>query len=761
MASYSVISKVSVRKTVEQTNSPAVENKEINNELIEQVKELFQELFSNITNSSRIHSISTIFLKLNDICHNLITENNYSISFAFDIFNMILKNYIKLLDIDQFVDGIQHHDSKENNNLLRKFFDIKRHYDLQKLIEQMTIKTRREIFFSLLDELNSSTRLILYLQNNMSNDNDIDQILINSCSFILYVILKILNDLRVKVTDNDLEKYQNTILTLFITFINEYFIKKKHLRVNEKYHGTLIKEILHFICNITDKTLTIPIFININCPQTCLQWLSLSYLNGYEYKCIIGILNNIARHDEGVIVLSKSDCVKIVRQFKNEVLNINIDFIINKDMRSAVSLLLDLILALVVDPDELHAEEINSGTINQVLSTTKIILKSTGFRYEGCHISELFIALMKLCTNDNIIDYILQQNQYQTIFLATLKTFLSDIENEKLNDDNFDMNVLTIMALANIIWSISFHDRYKNELIQNINTLKKLEVFRETDTINYVLPRIYIPHQMLSLRRTIDGIWQNLFPSLPTKLENKSISNRKIICSLMISYSHVNIDFCRQLYDVLSTIPQLSINVDINTGKYLWKEISQTIEQSDVVLFLLSKDFFYNKSCRQELIYVTDILKKLFLPIFIDHDFKPTGWLHKRIARLKCIRFGEINFMNTCEELLSMINEHLYMNISLVRNSLDIKQWNDQEVKQWFTKNHILPELYEFYQFRNGNELLLYGQAILAFPWINEYERIKLRFEEKFQQQKQNLSQDQFLQLINALERLQKQTYFN
>ncbi|CAF1469780.1 unnamed protein product [Rotaria sordida] len=674
---------------------------------------------------------------------------------------MILKNYIKLLDIDQFVDGIQHHDSKENNNLLRKFFDIKRHYDLQKLIEQMTIKTRREIFFSLLDELNSSTRLISYLQNNMSNDNDTDQILINSCSFILYVILKILNDLRVKVTDNDLEKYQNTILTLFITFINEYFIKKEHLRVNEKHHGTLIKEILHFICNITDKTLTIPIFININCPQTCLQWLSLSYLNGYEYKCIIGILNNIARHDEGVIVLSKSDCVKIVRQFKNEVLNINIDFIINKDMRSAVSLLLDLILALVVDPDELHAEEINSGTINQVLSTTKIILKSTGFRYEGCHISELFLVLMKLCTNDNVIDYILQQNQYQTIFLATLKTFLSDIENEKLNDDNFDMNVLTIMALANIIWSISYHDRYKNELIQNINTLKKLEVFRETDTINYVLPRIYIPHQMLSLRRTIDGIWQNLFPSLPSKLENKSISNRKIICSLMISYSHVNIDFCRQLYDVLSTIPQLSINVDINTGKYLWKEISQTIEQSDVVLFLLSKDFFYNKSCRQELIYVTDILKKLFLPIFIDHDFKPTGWLHKRIARLKCIRFGEINFMNTCEELLSMINEHLYMNISLVRNSLDIKQWNDQEVKQWFTKNHILPELYEFYQFRNGNELLLYGQAILAFPWINEYERIKLRFEEKFQQQKQNLSQDQFLQLINALERLQKQTYFN
>ncbi|CAF4438488.1 unnamed protein product, partial [Rotaria sp. Silwood2] len=120
----------------------------------------------------------------------------------------------------------------------------------------------------------------------------------------------------------------------------------------------LIKEILYFIWNITDKTLTIPIFININCPQICLQWLSLSYLNSYEYKCIIGILNNIARHDNGAIILNKFDCAKIVRQFKNEVLNINIDFIINKDIRSVISLLLDLILILVVDPDELYADEI-------------------------------------------------------------------------------------------------------------------------------------------------------------------------------------------------------------------------------------------------------------------------------------------------------------------------------------------------------------------------------------------------------------------
>jgi hypothetical protein len=153
---------------------------------------------------------------------------------------------------------------------------------------------------------------------------------------------------------------------------------------------------------------------------------------------------------------------------------------------------------------------------------------------------------------------------------------------------------------------------------------------------------------------------------------------------------------------------------------------------------------------------VTDTLKKLFFPVFIDPDFKPSGWLHQRIARLKSIRFGQKDFSTTCEELLVLINENLSMNISLLNNSLEVAKWNDQEIKQWFIKCNLIPELYEFYHFQNGNELLLYAHATLAFVWTKEYERIKLRFEEKFKEQEQNLSRDQFLQFIYALKRLPK-----
>jgi hypothetical protein len=687
-------------------------------------------------------SLSTIFPGLTNICHRLITNCDYTTdTLAFHIFDIILQNYIKLLDIDEFVDAITHDKSIEHNRFLRQYYSITNQYDIR-----ATKKTSRDIFFFLFDQINSSKRIISYLQNNLSNEN---QILLHTCSFILYTILKLLDNLRVKLTSNDLVKYQNNLFNSFIVFIDQYFIRKE----TSKQHNILIGQIGRFIWNISHITPIIPILINANCPQACLRWLALSYLDSDEYEFILHILYNIARHDEGGSLLNKLDCAKIVRQFKTKVLNMKTDFIIHNERYLTLCRILDLILSLVVDLDELYLEEVNNGTIRQVLSLSKMIFEHPYYIPR----SELLIILMKLCTNDHIMDYIIHHEQCPKFFIIISNTLSLDIEKNfyKFIENENDFPILSITALANIFWSISFDDRYKNPLIQNINLIKKLEEFREIYPMNNVALYIHIPYQMSSLRRAIDGIFYNLYPS---KFEIKSNPTSKKICSLMISYSQVNINFCQELCGMLNKLPELSINVDYKNGKYSWKEIIETIEQSHAVLFLISKEFYYSKSCRQEFIYVTDTFKKLFFPIFIERDFKPSGWLHKRVARLKSIRFGENDFLNTCEELLALINDNLSLNISLINNTLDITKWNDNEIKQWFSDHHIISELYEFYHFQNGNELLLYATATLAFSWIKEYERIKVRFEEKFKQQERSLSQDQFLQFIYALKRLPKQT---
>ena len=275
----------------------------MNNKLLKQIEDLFQQLFLYTENPNRSLSLTTIFRKLTDICQNLINEQNTNTSYVFDILTIILKDYIKLLDIDQFINAINENDVIENNNFLRQYSRILSYYNSYDLIKQLSMKIRREIFFSLIDQLNCSKRLLSYLENNF--------ILINSYDFILYTILNLLNNLKIKLTKNDLEKYEKNLFNIFILYLNKYFIQKEYLRINNKQNNLLIEKILSFIFEISNKTLTIPILININCPQICLQWLSLSYLDDYEYQYTIYILNNPIRHDEGINILKK------LRLYKN------------------------------------------------------------------------------------------------------------------------------------------------------------------------------------------------------------------------------------------------------------------------------------------------------------------------------------------------------------------------------------------------------------------------------------------------------------
>ena len=670
---------------------------------------------------NELPSLSSLFGQLHDICQSLSNTNSTRRAFIWIIFELIWKNYLTLLDREEFVDGIIGDYCKDNHRFLRQYFAMAKW-----IVAPLPLKNSREIFVALVDRCNQSKRMQTYLENSCPNE-----ILSNTCRSLLYICLKICNSLNLILTHNDLVKYQTD---LFIRYLDRDFQRRE----NSREENLLIEQIRLFLRNRCSMTSTIPIFINAECPQACLRWLTLGYLNTNEYEFILLMLYSIARHDEGVMVLKNAECVKIVRQFQKNELMMRMDWILDKDWYSKIGRILDMIYALLIDPGELYLEESNTGTIKRLVLLSRTSLEHSQYICKEYHVGELLIILMKLCTDESMMDCILQQDQCPDFFILLLNRLLSNTEQ--------DMNDLAITALVNILWSMSFDHRYQKHLIYHISLIKRL---RQISPINTEVISIYRPSQMSSLKRTLDGIWQNLYPG---QLEIKSPrSSNSSICSVMISYSPMNIDFCREFYNVLVQLPELSIYVDFKTGKYSWKEMAEMIGQADVVLFLLSNEFYQNKSCRQELIYVTDTLKKLFFPIFIDREFKPIGWLQKRVVRLKSIRFGEKDFLETCEDLLGLINENLSMNISLMKSSSDVKKWNGEDIEKWFIDQHLRLDLCDFYHFQNGQELLLYAQATLAFSWMKEYERIKVRFEEKI-----SLSQEQFLKFIYALKRLLK-----
>jgi hypothetical protein len=599
------------------------------------------------------------------------------------------------------------------------------------------------MFSRLLDQISSSTRIVSFLKSEFLFNEDIQQIVDNTCRILLMRILPLLSFIDVigiGLSVIKLKKYENIFFSLMIRFIEKYFSENK-----PSENEILILRMLNFFYMISKEISTIPIFINIECPVACLRWLSMSFLKCEVYKCIMLILKNIVRHDEGIIILNEHQCGEIFKKFTKEIVFTKIDYIIDNSMHKNLLFINNMIIFSINNPNTIgtvhNCEIIYHGLIPAILMSLVSILTSSSscvLLSMECRPSELLIILMKLFTNDNIVNYN-QKNVGFKVFFNTLKLVfdgLKDLYSRYTYDYRFIYGyeiLLSIIVLANIFWSISFQDQYKNELIENMQLITEFELFSDA-----VISYTFLSRQIFPLRRAIDGIKQNLYPSKPTAIPTTH--------SLMISYSYADLDFYRKLHEILSKNSKLSICPDADN----WKQIAQNIEQADLVLCLISNNFAINKSCRQELIYVRDILEKPCILIYIDRHYEPIGWLHERIDRMKSIRFGEGDFLDICDNLLSMMNESL----SFEKNSSNIKQWNDKEVKQWFTNHNLIPELHEFYQFQNGNELFLYAQAILAYPWTKEFERIRSRYEKKFPEQKKSLSPHEFLKFINALERI-------
>ena len=233
------------------------------------------------------------------------------------------------------------------------------------------------------------------------------------------------------------------------------------------------------------------------------------------------------------------------------------------------------------------------------------------------------------------------------------------------------------------------------------------------DLIDRISSNLYFPQQIGSVRRAFDGIEENLFPTSSTRLRSS------IRCSMMITYSHIDMKICRQIVDLLTPLTHLSIYVDIQSCKYSWKETVQMIDNADLVVVLVSKNDAKGKSCRQEFQFTTERARRPILSILIDEHFRSTNWLKNRILNEKTMRYDPNDF----REFLLTINEFFPQS-----KSFDMKNWNNEQIQHCFEKNHLRHEILNFYRFENGQELFLYAQAISRSPWTNEFERIRNRF---------------------------------
>lgn len=276
-----------------------------------------------------------------------------------------------------------------------------------------------------------------FLKNDLSSwkihDDIVKQRVAHSCGLIITMILRNLGASRIELIDIELEKYKDTLLAPFISFINDSFLTNKYSE-----NDVLIEEILNFLGNMSNKTQVVPILINANIPQTCLRWLSLSYLTYEKYKSIFTILCNIAYHDDGVLRLRECQCEKIILQFQYEIVETRVDFIIDINKYKQLSFACCMLIHLICDVCELQKKrDITEQLLVAIYSDLKQ-RELCDFQHITFKRSQLWTVLMKLCAYDDMIDCILGNDKFPRFFSKILEGFLHHTWGIKMNNHSLD-----------------------------------------------------------------------------------------------------------------------------------------------------------------------------------------------------------------------------------------------------------------------------------------------------------------------------------
>ena len=244
---------------------------------------------------------------------------------------------------------------------------------------------------------------------------------------------------------------------------------------------------------------------------------------------------------------------------------------------------------------------------------------------------------MKLFVDDYSLEYVLNHIEKDSkLSLSTIIDLFVNlfIEFQVILTDESQQRQFTRIALLNILWRISYQDRCKTKLQQNSRFLKTIQNLSTNN--QETLVDQYIPLSMKSITTTVNGILNNL-----NKTSNRkdTVSVEKHVVSyvenekpmVMISYAHDNNSFCDKILAMFDNNRDLfKIWVDrdhCSSNEDLWEKIARGIRQSDLVICLLSQDYYNSKSCRKEATFAFR-RRKAVIPVYIG-DPGDCDWLGK------------------------------------------------------------------------------------------------------------------------------------
>ncbi|CAF3613199.1 unnamed protein product [Rotaria sp. Silwood1] len=593
-------------------------------------------------------------------------------------------------------------------------------------------------------------------------------------------------------TIDDRQYIENYIdlFTLLIDHIDRSMPEHSQRIMKQEYGlGDINEGILTLLWNVADQTVLVLTLLKCGLAKKVVAWLSQSTkLTDKSRRPLISIVHNIARHDDGADELNNYGAIDVIKQYQKTELE-------KGDSRSLVA---SMALALLSTPEQLKTDKKGMNTVlNQLLQLVMNAAKGDTYRHDGFHVSEPLAVMVKMfVVEERTLDYVLchAETEPSSDMFSTINIFVSLLFDfsQALKGDN-RLEQFTLIAIFNILWSISFQPNYAQELMKNQKLIETIKHFIDENYEQKILEQ-YKPRSMEGIKEAAHGILHNLnidnqiettFNKQMTVVDALVSNSLKVISSkpwIMISYCHDNNTFCDKIFSFLS---QRNDTFDIwidrthcQTAHDLWESIAEGMEQACVIVCLVSTQYFESKSCRKEFIYAADTLKKTIVPVLLE-NFKPKGWLGIRIPDMKYVRFRDllqpeqakmVELLNTIlvslsasttmvHENLPPLSQHHIIPLSVTATTEEttafrpFDQWTStgNDIPAWFTHHRISSKLRDLFEFQTGKEMLDYAELLIKDreKQMNIYAKI---FSEKYNGSE--MPPHEFYRFATAMEQL-------
>ena len=338
---------------------------------------------------------------------------------------------------------------------------------------------------------------------------------------------------------------------------------------------------------------------------------------------IISILHNISRHDDGIKQLNDLNATALVKIFQS------------KTRDNVVNTTCCMILALLLTPQQIKNEDqCIDDVLDKLLGMLYQASLSPTNRVDGYHLSEMLVVFVKLFNDDRILDYIMKNSKVDLHASSTTEFFINLLISYcSRNKQDDPMEEITYMGLVNILWSFSFQENYKQQLKNTNSAFKKLIRNFTKRTNEHISRNQYIPQYFESLQKAATGLLFNINQMTDLVIEQNDHRPTELDkderATIMISYSHEDIEFCKQLcHEMCQRGYRIWVDYEYIRSGDPWEQIAAGMKHANIILCLLSENYCKSKSCRWEATYALDKLQKnkSIIPVFLQ-KYELPDWL--------------------------------------------------------------------------------------------------------------------------------------